>query len=158
VKKILDVTCGGRMMWFDKKHPNAVYTDIRTEDRIELAGGNGRVLSVSPDIEADFRSLPFESETFYLVVFDPPHLKKLGLNTWMAQKYGVLFSTWEQDLRQGFDECMRVLKPNGTLIFKWNEHQVTLNQVLDLFPIKPLFGHTTGKHGKTIWVTFMKLT
>ena len=145
-------------MWFDKKHPNAVYTDIRTEDRIELAGGNGRVLSVSPDIEADFRSLPFESETFYLVVFDPPHLKKLGLNTWMAQKYGVLFSTWEQDLRQGFDECMRVLKPNGTLIFKWNEHQVTLNQVLDLFPIKPLFGHTTGKHGKTIWVTFMKLT
>ena len=30
-KFILDVTCGGRSMWFNKKHPNAIYTDIREE-------------------------------------------------------------------------------------------------------------------------------
>lgn len=144
------------MMWFDKRNPDAFYTDIRTEKNIDLVGGNGRLLSVEPDIEADFRYLPFENDTFYLVVFDPPHLNKLGKKTWMAQKYGVLLPSWEEDLKQGFAECMRVLKPNGTLIFKWNEHQVRLNQVLDLFPQRPLFGHTTGKHGKTIWVTFMK--
>lgn len=31
-KKILDVTCGSRTIWFDKKHPAAVYCDIRKEE------------------------------------------------------------------------------------------------------------------------------
>ena len=31
-KKILDVTCGSRTIWFDKHHPAAVYCDIRDED------------------------------------------------------------------------------------------------------------------------------
>lgn len=30
-KTILDATCGGRMMWFNKDHPNAVYADQRRE-------------------------------------------------------------------------------------------------------------------------------
>lgn len=34
-------------------------------------------------------------------------------------------SGWRQDIRQGFEECFRVLKPYGTLIFKWSEVQVT---------------------------------
>jgi hypothetical protein len=74
----------------------------------------------------------------------------------MNQKYGTLLPTWETDIRAGFDECIRVLKPNGTLIFKWNEIQIKLNTVLDILPMKPLFGHTSGKHGRTIWMTFMK--
>jgi hypothetical protein len=57
---------------------------------------------------------------------------------------------------KGFDECMRVLKPQGTLIFKWNEHEIKSKQVLDLIPYKPLFGHTSGKQAKTIWMAFMK--
>lgn len=28
-KVILDACCGGRMMWYNKKHPNAIYIDIR---------------------------------------------------------------------------------------------------------------------------------
>ena len=28
-KKILDVTCGCRSIWFDKNHPAAVYCDKR---------------------------------------------------------------------------------------------------------------------------------
>ena len=51
---------------------------------------------------------------------------------------------------------MRVLKLNGTLIFKWNESEIKLKQVLDIIPYKPLFGHTTGRQAKTIWMAFMK--
>lgn len=153
MKKVLDVTCGSRMMWFNKKNPIAVFTDKRKE-KIKMC--DGRVLNIEPDIEMDFTNLKFEDETFYLVVFDPPHLNKLGQRSWLAQKYGRLLPTWEMDIKEGFNECMRVLKKNGTLIFKWNESQVTLNKVLQVIGKEPLFGHTSGKHGRTIWMTFLK--
>ena len=152
-KKILDVCCGSRMMWFDKENPAAVFGDIRKESHILC---DGRALNINPDVEIDFTDLPFNDESFYLIAFDPPHLKKLGQNTWMAKKYGVLLPTWETDIKAGFDECMRVLKTNGTLVFKWNEHQIKLNDILNIIPYKPIFGHTSGKHGKTKWMTFLK--
>ena len=31
-KKILDVTCGARTMWFDKQNPLAVFCDKRKEE------------------------------------------------------------------------------------------------------------------------------
>lgn len=31
-KKILDVTCGSRTMWFNKNHPAAIYCDVRDEE------------------------------------------------------------------------------------------------------------------------------
>lgn len=152
-KKMLDVCCGSRMMWFDKENPNALFGDIRSESHVLC---DGRALSINPDLIIDFTNLPFKDESFYLIAFDPPHMKKLGKNTWMAQKYGVLLPTWETDIKAGFDECMRVLKTNGTLVFKWNEHQIKLNDILNLIPYKPVFGHTSGKHGKTKWMTFFK--
>lgn len=153
-KPILDVCCGGKMFWFDKSNSNVIFGDIRTED---FTLCDGRKFEIKPDIEMDFTNIPFPDNSFKLVVFDPPHLNKLGKNTWMAQKYGVLLPTWETDIRAGFDECMRVLEPYGILIFKWNEIQITLNQILDVIKTQPLFGHVTGKHGRTIWLAFMKL-
>ena len=98
--------------------------------------------------------MPFENESFYLVVFDPPHLLKAGENSWLAKKYGKLKSdSWREDIKQGFKECMRVLKPNGTLIFKWNEEQIKLNEILATIDFKPLFGN---KRAKTHWLVFMK--
>lgn len=152
-KLILDACCGSRMFWFDKTNPQVLFADIRTETHTLC---DGRQLNIAPDIEIDFTQMPFEDNTFQIVVMDPPHMKKLGKNTWMAQKYGVLLPSWETDIRAGTNECMRVLKPGGTFIFKWNEAQVTLNQVLACIEYKPLFGHVTGKHGKTIWLCFMK--
>ena len=154
MKPILDACCGARMFWFDKQNPNVLFADKRTESFIQC---DGRVLDIKPDIEMDFTNMPFDDYSFKLVVFDPPHFRKLGKNSWMAQKYGVLLPTWETDIKAGFDECMRVLEPNGVLIFKWNETQITLNQVLKVINSEPLFGHVTGRHGKTIWMTFMKL-
>jgi hypothetical protein len=152
-KPILDVTAGSRSMWFDKNNHLTLFTDVR---RAEYTQCDGRSLSVQPDREADFRALPFDNETFYLVVFDPPHLNKLGKGSWMAQKYGRLNETWEQDIKQGFDECMRVLKPNGVLVFKWNEHQIPVKKIISVIGTQPLFGHPT-RHSKTIWMSFMKL-
>lgn len=152
-KIILDACCGSRMFWFDKQNPNVVFADIRDEEHILC---DNRKLEVHPDVISDFTNMPFDDNSFKLVVFDPPHMKKLGQGTWMAKKYGVLFPTWETDIKQGFDECMRVLEPFGILIFKWNETQITLNKILDIIQVKPLFGHTSGKHGKTIWLCFMK--
>lgn len=31
-KKILDVTCGSRTIWFNKRHPATVYCDKRREE------------------------------------------------------------------------------------------------------------------------------
>lgn len=152
-KIILDACCGSRMFWFDKKNPNVVFADIRNEEHILC---DKRKLEVHPDIISDFTNMPFDDNSFKLVVFDPPHMKNLGQGSWMAKKYGVLSPTWETDIKKGFDECMRVLEPFGILIFKWSEAQITLNKILDIIEIRPLFGHTSGRSGKTIWLCFMK--
>jgi hypothetical protein len=141
------------MMWFDKHNPNAIFADRRKENHILC---DGRVLEINPDMVFDFTKIPFADNTFSLVVFDPPHLVKLGENSWMAKKYGKLFSGWEEQIKAGFDECMRVLKPNGTLIFKWNESQISVNRIIEIIGVTPLFGHPSGKHGQTIWMTFLK--
>ncbi|MCI1134760.1 class I SAM-dependent methyltransferase [Enterococcus casseliflavus] len=148
--KILDACCGSRMFWFDKENPNVTYMDIRQEyEELET----GHVVNVNPDIVGDFRDMPFESDTFDMVVFDPPHLIHAGDNSWLAKKYGKLDELWPEDIRQGFAECMRVLKPNGSLIFKWNEDQISLQEVLAAIGEQPLFGN---KRSKTHWLVFMK--
>ena len=149
-QRILDATCGSRMIWFDKQNPDTVYMDNRQLTTILC---DGRTLNINPNVVADFRDMPFEDNTFYLVVFDPPHLIKAGKNSWLAKKYGVLSQNWKQDIAQGFRECMRVLKPNGILIFKWNEEQVKLSEVLKAIDHKPLFGN---RRSKTHWLVFMK--
>ena len=150
-QRILDACCGSRMFWFDKKHEDTLFMDIRQEDT-NLC--DGRQLVVKPDVVADFRNMPFDDESFYMVVFDPPHLVRAGEESWLAKKYGKLNeATWRMDLMQGFEECMRVLKPNGTLIFKWNEDQISLKEILSCFGQKPLFG---DKRSKTHWIVFMK--
>lgn len=150
-KTILDVCCGSRMFWFDKSNENTIYMDIREfEDTL----CDGRHLSVKPDVIGDFRNIPFEDETFNMVVFDPPHLIKAGNNSWLVKKYGKLSeNTYKEDLKKGFSECMRVLKHNGTLVFKWNEEQVKLKEILSCTNYQPLFGN---KRAKTHWIVFYK--
>ena len=150
MQRVLDATCGSRMIWFNKKHPDAIYMDNR---ELTATLCDGRMLNVKPDVIAHFRDMPFDDNTFYLVVFDPPHLLKAGESSWLAKTYGVLGDDWQNDIAQGFKECMRVLKPNGTLIFKWNEEQVKLKEVLSAIGHEPLFGN---RRSKTHWMVFMK--
>jgi SAM-dependent methyltransferase len=156
---ILDVACGSRMFWFDKADHRALFADLRRESHVlpdRSSKGGSRVLMVEPDIQVDFTALPFADERFSLVVFDPPHLVRAGRKSWLAKKYGKLGGHWSEDLRLGFAECFRVLKPEGTLIFKWNETQISLSSILALTPAKPLFGSKGGRAFKSHWVVFMK--
>lgn len=102
--------------------------------------------------------MPFPDCSFRLVVFDPPHLRRAGRNSWLRAKYGLLSNDWKEDLRRGFAECFRVLKPEGILIFKWNEIQVPVRDILALTDHKPLFGHKSGKRADTHWICFMNDT
>lgn len=112
------------MFWFDKEHNETCYMDKRTLDTTLC---DGRKLIVKPDVIADFRKMPFD--------------------------YGKLEQTWQKDIKQGLSECWRVLKQNGTLIFKWNEEQITLPMVKPLLPCEPLIGQ---RRGKTVWLVFFK--
>ena len=160
-KKILDATCGSRTIWFDKHHPAAIYCDRRRESMSgtwkSTNGQSERTCIIDPDVLCDFTDLPFQNNTFSLVIFDPPHLRSVGENSWTYKKYGRLDENWPQMLHDGFQECMRVLKPDGVLIFKWAETQIPANKVWKAIGQKPLFGHHSGKKMGTFWACFMKL-
>lgn len=145
------------MFWFDKNHPDTLYLDIREEQDFQTGKGvDNRHRAIKPDMIMDFRKLEMPDNSFSLVVFDPPHFL-MGKKSYYAQIYGSLNKTWKEDLRKGFAECFRVLKPNGVLIFKWSESQIPLREILALTPVQPLFGHRSGKAMKTHWLCFMKL-
>lgn len=160
-KRVLDPCCGSRMMWFDRRHPDVVFGDRRSEtitvtDRSHGNESGTRTLRIEPDTLIDFRALPYPDGSFKLVAFDPPHLVRAGPKSWLAAKYGKLSDDWREDLKKGFAECFRVLATDGVLVFKWNETQVKLRDVLVLTDVQPLFGHPTGRKGLTHWLVFMK--
>lgn len=158
-KKILDMTCGSRSIWFDKHHPAAIYFDKRDEEQT-LYFGKSRTIPhknvIHPDVQGDFTALPFDDESFSLVVFDPPHLLKAGETAWLVKKYGKLDETWPRMIHDGFREGMRVLKPDGVLIFKWSECDIPAEDVWKAIGQRPLFGHHSGRKSKTFWGCFMK--
>jgi hypothetical protein len=159
-KRVLDPCCGGRMMWLDRQNPDVVFGDCRHEtitvtDRSHGNVSGTRTLRIEPDTLIDFRSLPYPDGSFKLVAFDPPHLVRAGPRSWLAAKYGKLSDTWQDDLRSGFSECFRVLDSDGVLVFKWNETQIKVSEVLALTPMQPLFGHLSGRKGLTHWLVFM---
>ncbi len=81
---------------------------------------------------------------------------KCCINILFAKQYIVFTSDWRDMLAKGFKECFRVLKPGGFLIFKWNETDIKVSEVLKLTPEKPIFGHISGKRSNTHWICFMK--
>ncbi len=82
-KFILDVCCGLRAFWFNKKHPNTIYLDNRRRKKgFDDFRPN---FSINPDRIIDFRKLPYKDKSFKLVVMDPPHIiaKKILLE-WLS--------------------------------------------------------------------------
>ena len=75
----------------------------------------------------------------------------------MFKKYGRLNKeSWKDDLSKGFSEAFRVLKPGGALLFKWNETQIPIRQILALTDQKPTVVQRVGKNDKTHWISFLK--
>lgn len=157
---VLDACCGSKMFWFDRDDERTLFVDKRREMHpidIGTPGTDGRApIVVDPDLIADFTALPFPDDAFYMVVFDPPHIERMHALGLLTKKYGILCGDWRDMLRRGFAECFRVLRPNGTLIFKWAESDHPVSSILALTDEKPLFGHKSGKSAKTHWLVFMK--
>lgn len=152
--RILDMCCGSKMFWFDKDNPLVDFCDLHPRhEKLD----SGHVINCTPDYVADFRNLPADNNIYDLVVFDPPHLLNAGDSSWLAKKYGKLnIETWEDDLLKGFNEAYRVMKDNATLIFKWNEEQVSLSEIKEIIrqtKLNLLFGN---KRSKTHWLVLCK--
>ena len=77
-KKILDVTCGSRTIWFNKNHPAAIYCDVRDEECTGVWKSTNRdserACIVHPDVLCDFADLPFPDNSFAwdLMIAHPP--------------------------------------------------------------------------------------
>ena len=156
MKPILDACCGGRMFYYDKNDSRVLFQDIRDVDTTLC---DGRHFEVKPDIQADFTNMPYPDGSFSMVVFDPPHLIHANCKEpkgYKMIKYGSLPKDWREMLTKGFAECFRVLKPGGLLIFKWNETDIKVPEILRLTSEKPVFGHISGKRSNTHWICFMK--
>jgi len=168
---ILDACCGGKMFYFDKHDSRVLFQDIR---EVETTLCDGRHFEVKPDVVADFTNMPYADDSFSMVVFDPPHLLRNVGKSKFADLYGSLNPKakptgyqhikygslpnmdWKELLTKGFAECFRVLSPGGFLIFKWNETDIKVSEILKLTPQKPIFGHISGKRANTHWICFMK--
>lgn len=129
------------------------WTMIDDEDEFRVLITNSEVDNVNKPPHYTYGDIEIIDVIEQVTKDYPPHLIRAGKNSWLAQKYGVLEKSWAIDLKQGFDECMRVLKPNGTLIFKWNEEQIKLSEILNVIGHVPLFGN---KRSKTHFLVFMK--
>ena len=159
--KILDATCGAKNMWFQPNHPFVTFLDKR--DGKYMNHLFDRTTNINPDVVGDWtKKLPFDDEYFDMVLFDPPHIIRDKVNKCnMDVLYGYLQKdTWRMDLQKGIQELFRVLKNEGVFVFKWGQSHVLIDEILRLFPYKPLFGNKNkdiSKNDKdTIWLVFLK--
>ena len=158
--QVLDATASGKHMWHEdmKDADRVVYMDRRVVDELEHQKG----WSCKPDVKGDVRDLPFTDKTFDLIAFDPPHRVTEGgmlqLTGVIEKKYGALTAeTWQSDLRESFNELWRVLRPGGTLTFKWADVHKSHGEVLSQIDQTPLYGTTTGKDRAVVkWWVFHK--
>ena len=157
---VLDATTGGKHMWHEsaKDADRVIYADRRRVESLEHQPG----WNCDPSVICDTRDLPFKDGSFSLIAYDPPHritdsgMKELrGV---IEKKYGALQAeTWQSDLSSSFDELWRVLRPGGTLTFKWADVHRSHGEVLDQLAESPLYGVTTGKdRAVTKWHVFQK--
>jgi len=150
--KILDATAGFRGIWFDKNEEHTIYIDVRKE--------------VNPDYVMDCTKTNFPDKFFDLIVFDPPHIGTTPNNKGlMGKRYhnGLRAKEIRELIRNASKEFFRILKDNGFLIFKWNDHDQKLSKILPLLEdFKPLFGHKVAirtKHSSsTYYVVLIKKT
>lgn len=108
--RILDPTYG-RGKWWTLWRPDELVThDLRLDG-------------------VDFRRLPHPDSHFDAVAFDPPYKLNGTPGGEVDERYGVHVPTRWQDrhqlIREGIDECARVLRPGGIMLVKCQDQVVS---------------------------------
>lgn len=94
-KTALDATYGNGNFWNGTAHVKVTGVDLN-EHR-------------APDGKADFRDLPYDDESYDVVLLDPPHLADAGEESIMGQRFGTYAGhNLEQAVRDGAREAYRV--------------------------------------------------
>lgn len=70
------------------------------------------------------------------------HLVDTGIGHWKKHGKSANKLTY---LKDGYNECMRVLEPGGFLILRWYGKQNSLSMVLDVIEVKPLLIDQKGR-------------
>ena len=161
--KILDATAGCRSIWYQKDLPFVTFMDKRNGTFVARSENSklkdNRYKKIKPDIVSEWKDAPFPDESFDMIVFDPPH--KIGRRDKkicsLEVSYGMLYADdWRHVLSGGINKLFKLLKPEGFFILKWCETDKPLEEILKLFPYKPLFGTRTGQKNMNHWVVFIK--
>ena len=166
--KILDATCGTKDMWYQKNHPYVIFMDKRKGTFYYKYPNSPKKVEyhVEPDVVSEWKDAPFPDNYFDMIVFDPPHIIQNSTKGSMPTKYTILNpNNWQMVLKEGIKKLFDILKPDGIFIFKWCEtekfpHPVSIDNVLKLFPYKPLFGSNSKSKRKNsaniYWIVFLK--
>lgn len=105
----------------------------------------------------DFRALPHEDGEFQAITFDPPY-KLNGTPDVVDERYGVHVRASREDryqlIREGIDECSRVLAPKGYLLLKCQD-QVNGGKVR--WQTRLFADYAESKHGMTLVDSFLML-
>jgi DNA modification methylase len=169
---ILDATAGNRTMWHDSPPEDTIFIDIEKK------------LEIKPTIFADNTNTPFFDKQFDTIFYDPPHMfgdkgsfyvypdAKSFKERWKG--YGEIpryyggdkYKTGQElilHIYKAQKEFHRILKDDGLLWLKWNETEMPLRRILQLFdmwkellilPIKAP-SQTAGTK-QTFWVCMYK--
>ncbi len=114
---ILDCTANKRRMWKGIEcSPSPVFMDIDE--------------TVKPDVVGDFCNMPFEAESFDLIVFDPPHLPVASASPaslpQMGVSYGLDQAPNSDNISSYFTpflkEAKRILRPDGLIFAKLKDY------------------------------------
>jgi len=156
MKMMLDATAGNRMIWPNKHPQNVVFMDKELR------------LAFPPHLFADFRELPFRSDVFDCVLFDPPH--SCSIPPWWAdpsasKKMRGNSASWygkfenKRDMFTSINKAQReFMRVSERLCLKWSELEVSLWKILPFFRGWKMIHKREMSKGrtKTYWVTFVR--
>ena len=105
---------GGFPLWFEQKLLKLLDCYENGKKVLHVFGGKAEYgmridmnISVEPDVVADAHQLPFASNTFDLVIGDPPYTNELSASLYGTGK--IKYKRWSE-------EAVRVSKPGGFVV------------------------------------------